>query len=160
MINVHVDIGDIYHKLHRLFNAKLDYEKYLDYVEERFGKIDRALAYGSQRDNEASGFITCLKSIGFEVKFKRPRIFRIGDREIKQCNWGVDIAIDALNGMDSGDAVVLGVSSTDFIPLIVALKKRGIRVIIFASDVPSVLCKLAHEVIEITPPLFEEENDD
>ena len=156
MIKVLVDVGDIYHKLHRHGN-KLDYEKYLDYIETRFGEVE-AIAYGSQVKNEAACFITCLESIGFETKYKRPRVFTIDDREIKQCHHGVDITLDAL--VDTYDTIILGVSSTDYIPLIQALQNQAIKVIIFASGVPRIMRKIADEVIEITPDLFEETQDE
>lgn len=151
-----VDVGDIYHKLHRHDN-KLDYEKYLDAIEKRFGETE-AIAYCSQMKNEAASFITCLRNIGFEVKYKRPRVFTIDDREIKQCHWGVNITLDAL--VDTYDTIVLGVSSTDYIPLIRALQEGAIKVIIFASGVPRVMHKVANEVIEITPDLFEVQDED
>ncbi len=156
MVKVFVDVGDIYHKLHRR-NSKLDYEKYLDAVEKRFGQAD-AIAYGSQIKGEAENFITCLRNMGFEVKYKRPHVFTVNDREIKYCHHGIEITLDAL--ADDNDIVVLGVSSTDYIPLIQALQERETYVVIFASGVPPVLRKVADEVIEITSDLFEEVQDE
>lgn len=159
-VDVFVDTGDLYHKLHRYHNAKLDYALYLDYIEERFGEIREAIAYGSQTKNEATGFITCLKGVGFTVKYKRPRIFKINDREIKRCEWGCELTVDAIRYTLASDTVILGVSNTDYIPLISYLRSFGAKVVVFASHVPGVIEKVADEVIEIPEDLFEEEEDD
>jgi uncharacterized LabA/DUF88 family protein len=162
-VKILVDVGDIYHKLNRRYEGKLDYTKYLNAIETRFGEISHATAYGSQSKDEAASFIACLRSIGFDTKYKRPRIFTVNDREIKQCHWGVDITLEALDAIVGGggaDVIVLGVSSTDYIPLIQALQRQSLKVIIFASGVPNVMRKVADEVIEITPDLFEEVPDE
>jgi len=159
-VRVFVDVGDLYHKLHRYYNGKLNYELYLDYIERKFGEITEAVAYGSQCENEAAGFITCLQSIGFDTKYKRPRIFKINDREIKRCDWGVKITIDAISSIKAGDTIIFGISNTDYIPLIAYLRSCGAKVIIFASHVPKILYKIADKVIEITEDLFEEEEDE
>lgn len=157
-IKVYVDTGDIYHKLNRYFNAKLDYELYLDYIEEMFGEVTKAVAYGSQREREAVSFITCLQSLGFDTKYKRPRIFRVGDREIKRCDWGVEMSVDIIRNVKAGDTVILGLSNTDYIPLISYLRSLDAKVVIIASNVPVVMSKVADQVIEITEDLFEVEH--
>jgi len=159
-LRVYVDTGDIYHKMQRYYDTKLDYGLYLDRIEELFGEIDKATAYGSQSKGEATGFITCLQSIGFETKYKRPHIFKIGDREIKRCEWGIEISIDVLRTIKAGDTIILGISNTDYIPLISYLRSFGVRVVIFAVRVPKVLSKIADKVIEISDTLFEEEEDE
>lgn len=157
-VKVLVDTGDIYHKLYRQFGYKLDYGKYLARIEELCGPVKDAIAYGSQINNEAAGFITCLKGLGFHTKFKRPRIFKISDREIKQCSWGVDITLDAFT--NDNDIVILGISNTDYIPLIQALQERETYVIVFAASIPNIIRKVADKVIEITPDLLEETQDE
>ena len=158
MVKLLVDVSEIYHKLYRRFNHKLDYEKYLSAVEARFGVVE-AVAYGSQTKGEAKNFIACLKNIGFEAKYKRPRVFTVSDREIKQCHHGIEITVEAMNSVND-TVFVLGISNTDYIPLIQELQAWGCKVVIFASGVPHIMHKVADEVIEITPDLFEDENDD
>lgn len=159
-VNVFIDVSDIYHKLNRYHDAKLDYGVYLDFIEEKFGEIGKAIAYGSQTKGEATGFITCLKSVGFNVKYKRPRVFKINGREIKRCEWGCEISVDAIRNAEPGGTIILGISNTDYIPLISYLRSFDIKVIIFASHVPNVFSKIADEVIEITEDLFAEEEDE
>lgn len=155
-IGLFVDTSDIYHKVKRKFDSKLCYETYFNEVAD-WGIIQQAFAYGMQTDSEASGFITCLKMTGFDVRFKRPRIMTIGDREIKRCDWGIKIAVDVVKTIGHLDTVVLGISNPDFIPLIHWIKDQGVNVIILASGVPKSLKNVADNVVEIDEDLLEEE---
>ena len=158
-IGLFVDTSDIYHKVRRKFDgAKLCYEDYHAKVE-GWGTIQQAFAYGMQTDNEADGFITCLRMTGFEVRFKRPKIMKIGDREIKRCEWGIKIAMDVVKTISRLDTIVLGVSNPDFIPLIHWIKDQGVKVIILSSCIPKSLCEVVDEVIEIDFDLLEQEDE-
>ena len=158
-IGLFVDTSDLYHKVRRKFDGgKLCYENYYEKVMS-LGEIQQAFAYGMQTDNEASGFITCLKMTGFDVRFKRPRIMKIGDREIKRCEWGIKIAVDVAKTINHLDTIVLGVSNPDFIPLIHWVKDQGVRVIILASCVPKSLREVADDVIEIDETFLEDEDE-
>lgn len=158
-IGLFVDTSDIYHKIKRKFDGKLCYEAYFNEVADR-GTIQQAFAYVMQTDNEASGFITCLKMSGFDVRFKRPRIMTIGDREIKRCDWGIKIAVDVVKTIDHLDTVILGISNPDFIPLIHWIKDQGVKAVILASGVPKSLRNVADDVIEIDEELLEDEEDE
>lgn len=158
-IGLFVDTSDIYHKIRRKFDGKLCYETLYDKVT-TWGTLQQAFAYGMQIDKEASGFITCLKLIGFDVRFKHPRIIKIGDREIKKCEWGIKIAVDIVKTIDHLDTVVLGVSNPDFIPLIQWIKDQGVKVLILASCIPKSLRDVADEVIEINEDFLENEDED
>lgn len=151
MLGIFVDVSDIYYKVNRKFDAKLDYKAYLDRFDD---KIFRAFAYCSQK---APGFLTYLRGCGFTPKYKRPKIIRISDREIKHCDWGIGITVDIINYLDNIDTVVLGTSNPDFIPLIQWLRTYETRVIIFACCVPLSLRNVADEVIEITEEELEED---
>jgi len=157
MIGIFVDVSDIYRRLRRRHHAKLNYDAYLETVK-KWGVIFRAIAYGMQQEREASGFITCLKSAGFDTRYKRPKIIRVNDREIKQCDWGIGITVDIIRLIDKLDVIVLGVSNPDYIPLVKWLRDQGKQVIIFASCVPSSLHDAANNVFEITEELLEDEN--
>ena len=158
-IGVFVDTSDLYHKIRRKFEGgKLCYE---DYYEKAmtFGEVQQAFAYGMQTENEADGFITCLKMTGFDVRFKRPQILKIGDREIKRCEWGVKITVDIAKTITHLNTIVLGISNPDYIPLIHWVKDQGVRVIILASCIPRSLREVADEAIEIDENLLEDEEE-
>lgn len=158
-IGLFVDTSDLYHKIRRKFAEKLCYETYLDKVAE-WGTIQQAFAYGMQTDHEAGGFITCLKMTGFDVRFKRPRIMKIGDREIKRCDWGIKIAVDVFKTISRLDTIVLGVSNPDFIPLIHWIKDQGVKVTILASCIPKSLRDVADSVVEIDEDFLEREGEE
>lgn len=158
-IGLFVDTSDLYHRIRRKFNGKLCYEKYFEEVK-KLGTIQQAFAYGMQTDNEAGGFITCLRMTGFDTKFKRPRVMKIGDREIKRCDHGIVLAVDVVKTIDHLDTVVLGVSNPDYIPLITWIRDSGVRVIILASCVPKSMRELADKVIEIDDSYLEDEDED
>ena len=155
-IGVFVDTSDIYHKVKRKFSGKLCYDTYYDMVV-RWGTIQQAFAYGMQIENEAGGFIACLKAAGFNVLFKPPKIMVINDREIKRCEWNVRIAIDIVKTINRLDIIVLGSSNPDLIPLIHWIKDQGVKVYILASCVPKCLRDIVDKVIEITEEYLEEE---
>lgn len=161
-IGIYVDTSNLYHKIQRRFGAgsKLDYEQYLGKCQGDDRFISETIAYGMQINNEASGFISCLKMAGFRVKFKPPRIMTIGDREIKQCDWNVTIALDIVRVIDRLDVVVLGSSNTALVPLVRWIKERGVRVVILAAGVPNIFKEIADEVIEITEEYLEQEEED
>ena len=86
MIVVKLDLSDLYHRVNRKFGRKLNFEAVLMRFADE-GQISafdgpKVTAYGIQRDNEASGFISCLQRLGIETRFKRPEIIKCGDREI------------------------------------------------------------------------------
>jgi uncharacterized LabA/DUF88 family protein len=155
-----VDTSDIYHKIKRRFDdSKLCYDAYFEKVSS-WGTIQQAFAYGMQTDNEAGGFITCLKMTGFDVRFKRPRIIKISDREIKRCNWGVKMTLDVVRTIDRLNMVVLGVSNPDFIPLVYWIRDQGIKVTILASCIPKSLRDAADTAIEINEDFLEGDEEE
>lgn len=156
-VGVYIDVSNVYHKLNRKFNgSKLNYGKLMFSISNSFGNVIRTFAYGVQREKEATGFITCLRAYGIEPRFKRPKIIRVGDREIKQCNWGVGITVDVVRLVDKLDIIVLVSSDPDLIPLVKWIRDQGKQAIIFASCIPKSLRDVASGVIEITEGLLEE----
>ncbi len=153
-VGVFVDTSDLYHRIRRKFNGKLCYDSYYEKVAE-LGTVQQAFAYGIQTDNEAGGFITCLKMAGFDVRFKRPRTMKIGDREIKRCDWGIGITIDIVKTINHLNLIVLGTSNPDFIPLIRWIKDQGVKITILASCIPKSLKDVADNVIEIDEEFLE-----
>lgn len=154
-IGLFVDTSDLYHRVRRKFSGKLCYEAYFEEVAS-WGTMQQAFAYGMQTDNEAGGFITCLKMAGFDTRFKRPRIMKVGDREIKRCDHGISMTIDVVKTIDHLDTVVLGISNPDYIPLVNWIRDCGVKVIILASCIPRSLREAADSAIEINEDYLEE----
>lgn len=159
-VGAFVDTSDLYHRIRRKFEGgKLCYESYFEKLAS-YGNLTQAYAYVMQSDNEASGFITCLKMIGFDVFAKRPRVMRICDRDIKRCDWGVNIAVDVSRTIDRLDQIILGVSNPDYVPLVQWIKDQGRQVVILASCIPKSLRNVADSDIEITEDFLEQDDDE
>lgn len=155
-IGVFVDIVDQYKKVLKAYKGgKVDYGKYLKKVLAiGDGDIYRAFAYGVQIDNEASGFIVCLKSYGFEPKYKRAIL--IDDRpNIQETSWNLGITIDIARLVQRLDVVVLGSSDPQLIPAIEYLQEQGIKVIIFSCNIPQELREASNAYYEINEEVLE-----
>jgi uncharacterized LabA/DUF88 family protein len=155
-VGVFVDIVDQFRGVNKNFKGqKIDYSKYLQRaLEAGEGELYRAFAYGVQIDKEATGFILCLRSYGFEPKYKKAKI--IDDRpNIQATNWNLGIAVDTARLIERLDVVVLGSSDPELIPVIEFLKERGIKVIVFSSSIPPEMREASNIFIEISDDVFE-----
>lgn len=148
---IFLDLSDLYHRVNRRFGRKLNFAAVLDL----FDNVSAAHAYGIQRGNEASGFITCLQRLGFETHFKHPEIIKCGDRELKRANWGVGMTVDVVRYSRPIDTVILGSGSNNMTPLVEYLTENGFRCIVFACNVGKELRNSATEVLEITEDVLE-----
>lgn len=148
-IGIFVDTSNLYHKVQRKFTAKLCYDAFYESCT-RFGSVVKAIAYGMQINSEANGFINCLKLIGFETKFKRPKMLTLADHQLKFCNWDSVMTLDIIELIDTLDIVIIGSSNLDLIPLVKWIRSQGVYVVIFASDVPKVFHNIADKVLDIT----------
>ena len=150
-IGIFVDTCDLYHKVKRIFGRgnKVRFDIFTD-LEENVGSSDvivKLIAYGMRSDSQ--GFSKYLQSLGFTINFKSPRIHKIGDKQIKICDWNVTLVFDVLEALPSLDTVVIGSSNGLLLPLIKYLKSKGVYVIVIASGIPESLAKAADEYQEI-----------
>lgn len=161
-VSVFVDITDLYYKLLKVFKkGKLDYSKYLESIKTVTGsEIIMSVAYGCQNDSEATSFIGYLRSLGFVTRYKRPYVLKVGDRNIKRCNWLVGLSVDVIRSVvDSGvDKVVLCTSNPDILPLVKYLEEElKVEVTIYACLIAPNLARVASHTIEISEELLEDE---
>jgi uncharacterized LabA/DUF88 family protein len=140
-----IDVENIYRSIGKKYSRRLDYEKYLRFLEQRFnGEIAVKIAYGSQKPRDARGFISLLKALSFTTKF---------DEGI---DWNVPIALAAIELATIGSIVVLGSNHKNLGPLIEALHAKGVRTFVCGCCVHPNLKHLSeyHEIDEsllITP---------
>lgn len=144
MTGLFIDTFDLYLRVKRKFGKKLNYEK----IVELFGP-DELFAYGVSGDKNG-GFVSCLRALDFQTRFKKARILR----GATLCDWGVGIAVDALTS--ECDKVVFGTCNLQILPILRYLKTVGVSVTILGVDVPDPLKTLADNVIEITEEMLEE----
>lgn len=151
-IGVFLDVADLYYCINRKFRGrKLDYKKYLAYVQD-LGEVQRATAYGTQLSKEAAGFIHCLKKEGYTTRFKQVKRWQ---EESKRSHWDAAIAVDAISMLDRIDKVILGSASDDLVPLVEHLVRSGVDVIVIACNIHRKLREVATDYVEIPESLLE-----
>jgi len=134
------------------FGGKPDYSKIMKKLEGR--NIVRAIIYNIQPEGvDQSKFIYAMNALGYEVKSKRPR--RLADGTLKS-DWDMQIAIDALTLADKVDAMVILTGDSDFVPLVHALRSKGVKVEImsFRESTGNELIEAADVYIEITEDMI------
>lgn len=160
-IGLFADVGNLYYCVKKRYaNRKLDYHKYLTAVSGD-SAVYRAYAYGVQVSNEAIKFITCLKHLGYDPKYKQPKVFeKEGKVTIKRISWNVGIAMDVVRIVDKLDTVILGTSDANLVPLVDWVKERGVRCEVFACGISKELRDSVDKWTEIEEDLLEDENVD
>ncbi len=134
MVSVFFDVSDIFYKVKRLHNKKVNYKKLMASIIEKFGEIEKARAFGCQSDNEARSFIAHLHDADIEVHYRRPKVFKVGDQGIKSCNWNVDITIYSM--CSESKTIVFCSSNPELIPLYRHLQNMGRKVVVVACGIP------------------------
>lgn len=160
-VQVFLDISNLFYCTGKKFNGrKIDYAKYLEYVT-GFGTIEKSVAYGAQLGKEAKSFINSLKMLGFETKYKEPRVFRnkaAGTTKIRRkADWDVGITLDVVNSVEAKrvDLVILGTADGDLAPLITWCKSRGVDVLVLACGISRELKAVATRYVEIPESFLE-----
>lgn len=149
-VAVFVDSGNLFVHLGRVYpGRKLNYQAYLDHARDK-DQILSATVYGSQLANEAVKFITCIRHMGFNTKYKRAR-------KGYHASSNVDIAVDVMKIIDRVDIIVLGTADNDLIPLVDYIKSRGVQCVIMASGIGNMMKEACDQWIEIGPDLLEEQ---
>jgi uncharacterized LabA/DUF88 family protein len=104
--------------------AKPDYNKIMNVVNGR--EVVRAIIYNILPDGvDQSKFIYTVENMGYEVRSKRPR--PLPDGTFK-ADWDLQIAVDAIALAEKVDVMVILTGDSDFVPLIHALKSKGVKV--------------------------------
>ena len=155
LVNVYLDLSDLYHRVNRQFGRKINFAAAMDRFKD-LGTLHKVVAFGIQQHNEASGFITCLRRLGYETRFKKPEIIKCGDRELKRSNWDVDFTLDAsFPAMPGGFGdllTILGTGSANMVSLVKVLQPR---VRLFTCCPSRELLKTGVSTIEIDEGLLE-----
>ena len=156
-ILVCMDVSNLYYCIGKKFNGRrLDYAKYLEYIKD-FGEMQKMIAYGAQIGKEANAFIHCLRKLGFETKYKAPKVFRNREQTRHKADWDVGIAMDIVNLvlLGSVDMVILGTADGDLAPCVEWARARGVDVVILSCGIARELKKTATKFIEIPESFLE-----
>jgi len=147
-VGIFVDVGNLYYCIGKAFpGRKLDYQKYLDTVTDRFGSDITATAYGTQLEREASKFITALRHIGYTTKWKKEK------PEGRRVSWNVGLTVDALAHLF--EVVIIGSSDSALLELVDALIEREVKVIVYAARIGRELKETGAEILEISEDILE-----
>ena len=149
-IGLFVDVSNLYYCVSSKYNKKLDYSKLLNYIKD-LGKIEAAVAYGAQMNNEANNFIKCIKEYGYDIRYKEPKSYE----KKRKADWDVGITVEVMTRSDEFDMVVLGTADGDFIPLVEHLLRQNKNVVVLASGISRELAEIATKAIEIPESLLE-----
>lgn len=147
MIDVYFDVSDLYYKVKKIYNKKVNYKSLMSYLINQFGDL-KAEAFGCQTDDEARSFINHLRSADIVVRYRRPKVFFVGDQEVKSCNWNVDITISSL--CSNSNTIVFCTSNQDLIPLYRHLQNMQKKVIVIGCGIPDSVKYVVDTCLPIT----------
>lgn len=152
-----MDVSNLYYCISKKFEGRrLNYAEYIKYLN-GLGEIQKMIAYGAQVGKEANAFIHCLRKLGFETKYKTPRVFRNGLQTKRKADWDVGIAMDIVNMVElkSVDMIILGSADGDLTPCVEWAKARGVDVVVLACGIARELKKTATLFVEIPESFLE-----
>ena len=155
-IGIFADVSNLYYCVKKKYDKrKLAYKKYLEYVS-GLGDVDCAIAYGCRVNDEAKGFIHCLKEIGFQTKFKTVKSYH-GDTGLRRkADWDVGIAMDMVKTIERFDLIVLGTADGDLGPAVEWCQHQGVDVLVLACGISKDLKESASEFVEIPESFLED----
>jgi uncharacterized LabA/DUF88 family protein len=137
-VAVYVDGANAYFAQQEALNWWIDWPSFLDWVKEGRELVSARWyqAYRSTPEPEQERFLHHLTIIGFAVR--RKILKSIYDRETGASslkgNLDVELAIDALTECEQFDTILLVTGDSDFVPLVDALRARGKRVMVCATQ--------------------------
>ncbi len=152
-LGVFLDVANLSGAARRLFGRAVDYRRLMSLVVgER--RLVEGRAYAIDKGDGFDGFARALRALGLKVLGKRPKTFPDGT---VKADWDVGLAVDALSAAEHLDAVVLGSGDGDLVPVVNALKARGLKVevVSFEARTAVELQKAADVYLELDDTLLE-----
>lgn len=156
-----VDVANLYFCARNVLKGKIDFSRLYNYM--RGGReVYKAIAYGSKRGDESNKFIDALHMIGFEVKFKEPKVWQNANGVInRKADWDVAMAMDAVKYAPKVDVVCFATADGDLAPCVdYIVSDLKVRVEIYGIEISKDLrtrstfhCELGSEF------LVEKENE-
>jgi uncharacterized LabA/DUF88 family protein len=176
-VAIALDVQNLYHGSKLLYKSKIAYQEFIDRILNG-RKLIRAMAYVTTVGRGQSSFLGLLRNIGCDVKEKRINVVNgrvkcdgcgadvvcdgcgaevsSGRQAVEmdglwKCDWGVEIAIDALALAPKIDTFILASGDGHFAYLLDALKMAGVRteVVSFKENTSAALIKAADHYNDI-----------
>jgi uncharacterized LabA/DUF88 family protein len=149
-LGIFVDITNQYYAAlayHRDKGGKIDYEKYIKVATDGY-TLYRAFAYGVQMQTEAAGFVSILRILGYEPRYRTAVM--IGDKpDIRKTDRNMMLAMDVWRTIGKLDVVKIGSNDPDLVPLIERIQELGVQVHVFSCNIPREIREVANRFIEI-----------
>jgi uncharacterized LabA/DUF88 family protein len=142
---------DVINKHHK--GCRINYERYYKQITEGY-MVVRALAYTTQIQTEAFGFIQALRRFGYDVKNNQATILD-GKPSIAGTDRLMPIIFDACRLLTRVDSIIFGSNDIRLIPLIKHCQEEGVRVVIASVDIPAELIGACDDYIEIGGDIIE-----
>lgn len=140
---------------------KVDFEKVYHWCQ-GYGEIYRAIAYGAAMGAGADAFKSFLRHIGFEPKYKEPKIFVDQEnpgKEYRKADWDVGMAMDIVRMLDNVDIVILCSADGDLAPCIEWIEFKGKQCIVLASGISFELKQTCYQWQEMGEDFNDETNN-
>lgn len=150
------DVSNLYYCIKNKYGnqRRLDYRKFLS-TAGRFGSdVYKAVAYGSSINSQADQFRTALRKMGFQTKYKSPKILRHEGREERKADWDVGITIDIVEELQHVSTVILGSADGDMAPCVRHIREQGRECHIIACGISYELVRAATSTTEITEDML------
>jgi len=155
-VGVFLDVANLSGAARRLYGRAVDFRALLGVVVGQ-RRLVEARAYVIDKGSDKSGFDgfgRALRAAGYKVFAKRPKVFPDGT---VKADWDVGIAVDILTAYERFDVVVLGSGDGDFVPVLMALKQRGLHVEVasFGARTAAELARVADDVLDLDDTVLE-----
>lgn len=122
-----MDISNLYYCVRKQYgdSKRLDYERFVAHVMQEVN-VRKAIAYGAEMNHAASGFKAVLRRLGFETKYKQPKVYANPEpgRETRKADWDVGMAMDVVRLAKDFDIIIFGTADGDLAPCIEYVREQ------------------------------------
>ena len=151
-VGVFVDVGNLFYCIGKKWpSRKIDYRKFLEQAANS-KEVSRAFAFGTQVEDSATKFISCLHHIGFVTHY----------REIERgqwYNWAAGMSVELVRHHRKLDEIVIGSSDMTMAPVVRWLRENGTIVTVMGCGIPKELREASDHYKEIPEDMLEERDD-
>lgn len=148
-VGIFIDVGNQFYCINKKWEGrKLNYEEYKKKAGS-FGVVARAFAYGTQVENAATKFISCLHHLGFEPNYKTVE-------KNSWYSWDVGMSMDMVRLCDKVDTIIVGNSNRTIAPALAYMRDKGIRVVVIACGINKEVKEACDQWLEISETMLEE----
>ncbi len=143
-VALHVDVANLAAGALRHHRGRVDFTGLLARLADG-RRLERAVAYAVEQGDpqKFNAFCAALRSAGYEVRIKKPRVRSDGSMK---ADWDMGLAMDVVDDTAHVDTVMLCSGDGDFTPLVHLMRRRGKRVEVaaFRLDTHEELRMAAH----------------